>query len=214
MGSGKSETSDAKTATTVVEEKLKEELCRDLGGEERLHYYQGFHDIASVLLIVAGQEIAMVCSMLERIASWFVRDAMRPNFAQLSLCLDVVFPLVATEGGRRGSRTYEALRASGVQPIITLPWVITWFAHDVKDLGVVERLYDAFLCSHPALPLYTAAALLLRGSDKIISCAAETAYRERDLETGKIVTRSDMAYGAGEWASAVAASVSASSASS
>ena len=33
-----------------------------------------------------------------------------------------------------------------------------------KDLSVVERLFDAFLCSHPALPLYVSAALLLRGA--------------------------------------------------
>ena len=62
------------------------------GGGERLHYYQGFHDVASVLLLVSGQDSPMVCAILDRVARWYVRDAMEPNFATLAACLEVVFP--------------------------------------------------------------------------------------------------------------------------
>ena len=112
---------------------------------------QGFHDVASVLLLVAGQDTAMVCAILDRVARWYVRDAMAPDFSTLAACLQVVFPLVREAhsdpsqqsssssstsspgdgGGVSGPRTFEALEMSGVQPIIALPWVITWFAHDV-----------------------------------------------------------------------------------
>jgi len=47
-----------------------------------------------------------------------------------------------------------------VQPFFCLSWLITWFAHDIKDLRVLARMYDAFVVSHMLLPLYATVALI------------------------------------------------------
>ena len=56
---------------------------------------------------------------------------------------------------------------------MALPWIITWFSHDVKSLPAVERLFDAFLSSHPALPLYASAVLILDAREKVLECECE-----------------------------------------
>ena len=45
-------------------------------------------------------------------------------------------------------------------PIFALAWLLTWFAHGVPALPAAARLFDAFLASHPLLPLYAAAAAM------------------------------------------------------
>ena len=43
-------------------------------------------------------------------------------------------------------------------------WLITWFAHDVKKINDIARIYDAILCSHPLYSFYLCAAVS-RSSD-------------------------------------------------
>ena len=55
------------------------------------------------------------------------------------------------------------LEAAGLgegPPIFALAWLLTWFAHGVPALPAAARLFDAFLASHPLLPLYAAAAAM------------------------------------------------------
>jgi uncharacterized membrane protein YGL010W len=55
------------------------------------------------------------------------------------------------------------LEAAGLgegPPVFALAWVLTWFAHGVPELPTAARLFDAFLASHPLLPLYAAAAAM------------------------------------------------------
>lgn len=53
------------------------------------------------------------------------------------------------------------IAASGVQPFFGLSWVITWFAHNLPQLPQAARLFDLFLASHPLMPLYASAAVLV-----------------------------------------------------
>ena len=46
----------------------------------------------------------------------------------------------------------------------SLSWLITWFGHVIQDNGLVMRLADVFLASHPLMPLYLAAMVMSVGS--------------------------------------------------
>jgi len=72
----------------------------------------------------------------------------------------------------------EALMNSQVRPVYALSWVMTWFAHDLTDLQAAYRLYDLFMASHPAMPLYLAACHLTAHRDLILH-AAERDKNER-----------------------------------
>ena len=46
-----------------------------------------------------------------------------------------------------------------VEPFFALPWILTWFAHDINSLDSAARLFDLFLASHPLMPLYLSVAV-------------------------------------------------------
>jgi len=54
----------------------------------------------------------------------------------------------------------KVLESANIQTFFSLSWVITWFAHDIKDIKVLGRMFDAFIVSHVLLPLYVAVALI------------------------------------------------------
>ena len=56
----------------------------------------------------------------------------------------------------------DGMNAQGIaEPIFALSWVLTWFAHDLKDLRQVARLFDLFLAiGHPLTVIYFSAALI------------------------------------------------------
>eukprot|EP00002_Diphylleia_rotans_P039388 TRINITY_DN9116_c0_g1_i1.p1 TRINITY_DN9116_c0_g1~~TRINITY_DN9116_c0_g1_i1.p1 ORF type:complete len:316 (-),score=63.82 TRINITY_DN9116_c0_g1_i1:598-1545(-) len=132
-----------------------------------LHYYQGFNDICSVLLLEVGPRHAF--SMAERLASYHLRDMMASSFESTKRIVFLIFPLL-----HHFDITVEGhLRAADLQPFFCLSWVITWFAHDIDDLEVVSRIFDATLSIHPLLPLYLSAELVLRRSRDILALDAE-----------------------------------------
>ena len=139
--------------------------------QEDHHYYQGLHDVVSVLMLVAGNDACTVYQWSSAVLNHFLREASAPSFAPVLACLETLWPLLR----RADPRLADALEAAGASATVALAWVITWFAHDVKDPAAIERLFDAFLASHPALPLYTAAALIQANRDQVFACECDFA---------------------------------------
>jgi len=107
-----------------------------------------------------------VAALSDRLARSFLRDTMWPTFGPVVACLGTIQPLIKHANGPLG----DALEAAGMDGMVCcLPWVITWFSHDVEDRSAVERLFDAFLASHPAMPLYASAALVLSAAQSILA---------------------------------------------
>lgn len=146
---------------------------------EALRYYQGYHDVACVLLSVldrrrntfvsAGHGASienMANNMgLERASSVLLRLSrshfhifMKSSFVQLKTVLDLsIFPLIAFFD----ADVHAHLYTGDMQPTFCLSWVITWFAHEIRDTNLVKRIFDVFLVSHPLLPLYVSVAMVL-----------------------------------------------------
>jgi hypothetical protein len=121
-----------------------------------LHYYQGYHDLLSVLVLVLTDDERLCFAVAERVSLRHMRDMMRPSFDVLLPLMELLFPLIRRVDPEVGWFLEEA----GVHPHFALPWLITWFSHDVKDLDVAARIFDACLCSHPLFPLYLSAAVV------------------------------------------------------
>lgn len=133
------------------------------------HYYQGAHDICSVLLLELGPAAAerllrfLVCGGHLR---GLVRPTMAPAIAELRLLL----PLVAVADAQVHAALARHLASAGMDtPHFALPWVTTLFAHSVEALGPLGRLFDAFICGHPLLPIYVAAALLVHARERVLA---------------------------------------------
>uniref|UniRef100_K3WBN5 Rab-GAP TBC domain-containing protein n=1 Tax=Globisporangium ultimum (strain ATCC 200006 / CBS 805.95 / DAOM BR144) TaxID=431595 RepID=K3WBN5_GLOUD len=135
-----------------------------LRGNDELHYYQGYHDVSSVFLLALGDQRAF-CA-LERVSSSYHREAMGTGFETVMQVTRLLFPLVDAED----SALFAYMCQSGVEPFFALPWMITWFAHQLQRFEDVTRLYDVFLVSHPLFCLYVSAALILEARVRILKC--------------------------------------------
>ena len=129
----------------------------------RVHYYQGFHDVCSVLLLNCGEKIA--CGVAERLAVFHLRDCTRPALAPLldSLCL--LDPLLESADASLHKHVFGEhwstndaffadvfLRAfllgtpneteTGNEPqrdglrrcVFAVAWQMTWHVHGIGDL--------------------------------------------------------------------------------
>ena len=57
--------------------------------------------------------------------------------------------------------------------MFALSWLITWFAHVINDPDSIFRLFDFFLGTHPLMPIYVGAALVIAHRDELLSCECE-----------------------------------------
>lgn len=138
-----------------------------------LHYIQGFHDIASVFLLVChdatdpshpfdrssnarGEELAF--RLTERLALLHIRDSLRPSLDTVVEVLSLIFPLLRVAD----PEVHDFLVRTNVQSFFTLSWILTWFSHNLERFDDICRVFDFFLSSHPLMPLYSTVALIVQ----------------------------------------------------
>lgn len=127
-------------------------------GNASLHYYQGLHDIAGVILHNMDYQVDPTTQILRRISHSHLRDAMRENFSNIDWFLCVLLPPLVE---KVDPYVHYALQMAQVElATICLPWMITWFTHDIHHPETAGRLIDAFLSGHPLMPIYFAIALI------------------------------------------------------
>ena len=131
-------------------------ITRIVSEDTSLHYFQGFHDICSVFLLVAGEELGY--RLIRRFVYTYCRDAMRPSF-DLTSRLMALIPLVIRAVD---VPLYEQLLALQQEmPMFALSWVLTYFAHVVPSFEKVTRIFDFCIGTHPLSILYLSAALII-----------------------------------------------------
>ena len=144
--------------TTSTSESLATMLQDSIRSRPSLYYYQGLHDIAGVLLHHLEYQAPKATPILQRIQQSHLRDALRENFGNITWLLSVLLmPLVKLTC----PLVHYALVVQDVElSNVCLPWIITWFTHDVYSPETSGRLLDGFLAGHALLPLYFAVAVL------------------------------------------------------
>jgi hypothetical protein len=78
-------------------------------------------------------------------------------------------PLTATFD----SQLHAHLHDCEMEPYFCLSWVITWFAHDVRDTTLVKRLFDFFIVSHPLMVVYMSVAMMIHPLNRIEVLSAD-----------------------------------------
>ena len=150
--------------------------------KNRLRYYQGYHDVACIFLHALGGagskdttekkaqkhdnrvykhyssgDLELPSKVLCQVSFSHFTDALRSDFLRLQTGIKLVlFPLLS----RIDRDVHDHLLDADMEPFFCLSWILTWFAHDVRDTSLVKRLFDAFLVGHPALPIYMSLAMI------------------------------------------------------
>lgn len=118
-----------------------------------LHYFQGYHDIAQVFLLVLGEQTAFTA--VSRVSLLRIRDYMLsslgPSTRHLQLipailkCIDPVL----------------AQHLSETPPYFALSSVLTLYAHEIQRYADIARLYDFILAHEPVMTVYLFVALIV-----------------------------------------------------
>ncbi|KAJ0003395.1 hypothetical protein NQD34_008493 [Periophthalmus magnuspinnatus] len=153
----------------VLQEQLIDIILDVLKCHPQLHYYQGYHDVAVTLLLVVGERMAL--ALLDKLSNFHLRDFMDPTMDSTKHILNYLMPILE----QVDTELHDFMIRAEVGTIFALSWLITWYGHVLSEFKYTLRLYDFFLASHPLMPIYLAAAIVL--------------HREKEVKT----TECDMA---------------------
>jgi len=150
-----------------LQQSLKRLLTGVLATLPDVHYYQGLHDIAGVLLLVLGEEAAYVA--LHRLVQHHLRDFTRPTLDAAMRLLELLPPLLQA----LDPALAHFISASGCPPWFGVAQLITWHSHGASSVAAAARVLDACLAGPPLLPLYLTAAVLRRNRSRILALPCE-----------------------------------------
>ncbi|KAI9333896.1 rab-GTPase-TBC domain-containing protein [Pilaira anomala] len=150
-----------------LEGQLNRVITHVLRAYPSLHYYQGFHDICSVIILMFGEKFA--CKLMEPIALFYKRDEMCTTMEPVLKQLTILDTLIRLED----AELFEFITEAGVLPYYCLSWVITWCSHDLNNLEKIARVFDLFLCSNPLMTIYFSAAVVLSRREEILGLECE-----------------------------------------
>lgn len=117
-----------------------------------LCYFQGFHDICQVFLLVLAPPAR--APAVARLSALRIRDFMLPSIdsavAQLQLIPDIL----------RAADPALWKHLSQTKPFFALSGTLTMYAHDVTSLGEIARLFDVLLAREPVFSVYMFVAIV------------------------------------------------------
>ncbi|KAL5113982.1 GTPase-activating protein gyp8 [Pleosporales sp. CAS-2024a] len=147
----------------------KEELSRVIIDVLRQHpslcYFQGYHDIVQVFLLVLGIQDAPAA--VARLSLLRIRDFMLSTLDPAISQLQLLRPIIRAAD----PDLYHHL--AGSQPSFALADTITMFAHNIQDYKDITRLFDFFLAHDAVMPIYLFAAVLLSRRDEFLEIDQE-----------------------------------------
>lgn len=125
-----------------------------------LCYFQGYHDIAQVLLLVLGPELALPA--LERVSLFRIRDYMLPSITPALNHLHIITEILY----RHDKQLCH--RVSHTQPYFALAATLTLYAHDIERYSDIVRLFDFILSHEPVVTIYLYAAIIASRRKEIL----------------------------------------------
>lgn len=140
--------------------KLFDLIVKVLRVNSMLHYFQGYHDIAQVFLLVLGEEAAF--SAVSRISLLRIRDYMLASLGPSTKHLHLI-PAVL-----RCTEPDLAQHLSRTPPYFALSSVLTLYAHEIQKYTDIARLYDFILAHEPVMTVYLFVALIISRREELL----------------------------------------------
>ncbi|KAF7560772.1 hypothetical protein G7046_g3377 [Stylonectria norvegica] len=124
-----------------------------------LCYFQGYHDICQVFLLVLDP--ALRARAVARLSVLRIRDFMLPTLAPTTAQLRLLPDILA------GADPKLRRHLSGVEPFYALAGTLTMYAHNIEGYRDIARLFDVFLSREPVFSIYMFAQIILDRRDEI-----------------------------------------------
>ncbi|GAA5849485.1 hypothetical protein JCM8547_000469 [Rhodosporidiobolus lusitaniae] len=155
----------------ALRERLETAILTVLRRHPALQYFQGYHDIVSVLLLTLDDDDLLV-SVAERLSLHHIRDSIGAGLEPTLGYLKLVHRLIR----QVDPELHSAVNQAASMPFFALSWALTLLSHDLESVSVIARLFDFLLARNPAMIVYLVVAILLTKRDDIVSVAAEHSH--------------------------------------
>lgn len=140
--------------------KLFDLIVQVLRQHPMLCYFQGYHDIVQVLLLVLGERAASVA--VARISLLRIRDYMLPSLSPALKHLQVL-PAILERAD-----PHLAAHLASTRPFFALAATLTLYAHDIQEYSDIARLFDFILAHEPVMAIYTFAAIIISRRSELL----------------------------------------------
>ncbi|GAB1737307.1 hypothetical protein NU219Hw_g1233t1 [Hortaea werneckii] len=130
-----------------------------------LHYFQGYHDIVQVLLLVLGLDAAAPAAA--RLSLLHIRDFMLPTMAGTEPHLRLFKHVIYAVDPALAQHLQE------VEPFFALAATLTLYAHEIEEYGDIARLFDFLLANEAVMPLYLYAAIVITRKKELFEFGAD-----------------------------------------
>lgn len=143
--------------------RLNKVILRVLNAIPGINYYQGYHDVASTVILIFDDDEAAF-NFLYVLTLRYLRDHMMSSIQPTMIQLDIIPELLS-------HFDYEFyLIIKQIKPVYALSSVISLFSHDITNLDDIKIIWDLlFAYDDPQLIIYIYTALLLYYKDDIFT---------------------------------------------
>ncbi|GAW18638.1 hypothetical protein ANO14919_081190 [Xylariales sp. No.14919] len=139
---------------------LSDLITQVLRQQPYLCYFQGYHDICQVLLLVLPAALRTLA--VARLSVLRIRDFMLPTLAPAIVQLRLIPDLLqAVDPG-----LCEHLSRN--EPYFALSDTLTMFAHNVQRYSDIARLFDALIAREQVFSIYVFTQIVLRRRDELL----------------------------------------------
>ncbi|PCH34972.1 hypothetical protein WOLCODRAFT_139669 [Wolfiporia cocos MD-104 SS10] len=133
----------------------------------QLSYFQGYHDIVSVVYLTLPEGLQLPC--VEKLSLHRVRDSMGASLEPVVGLLRILQKLL-----QAADPEFSALlERSAPLPYFGLSNILTLLSHDVPTLSLIQHIFDYLLCRHPIMIVYLVAAITLSRREELRQLATE-----------------------------------------
>ena len=140
-------------------EELSDLITEILRRQPYLCYFQGYHDICQVFLLVL--ESASRTAAVARLSTLRIRDFMLPTLAPALAQLRLIPALLYAVDPKLCNHL------SQTHPFFALSGTLTMYAHDIQEYGDIARLFDVFLAREAVFSVYMFAQIVLQRSTEL-----------------------------------------------
>lgn len=123
-----------------------------------LCYFQGYHDICQVFLLVLAPEWR--ARVVARLSILRIRDFMLPSLGPTTAQLRLLPDLLA----KADPKLRQHL--AGIEPFYALAGILTMYSHNIEGYRDIARLFDVLLAREPVFSIYLFAQIILDRRDE------------------------------------------------
>ncbi|EHY58066.1 GTPase-activating protein gyp8 [Exophiala dermatitidis] len=156
---------ESEQSLEIKKRQLSDLIVSTLRKHPVLSYFQSYHDVVQVLLLVLGDEHA--AAAVPRISLLRLRDYMLPTISPARKHFELVSAIVKAADPELAAHIAEAENSFALSATHSL------FAHDIQDYGDIARLYDFLLAHEPVMSIYLFAAVTISRRAELLEMPAD-----------------------------------------